>query len=591
MADSLLFKIASDLDAKGFSDAAAAVRKVDKGQKAAGEQAEKHKKKVDGLKVAYQALLGLGIVAFFKSAVDEAVKVERSQFLLGQRVENTGKKWVDLKGRVLEYNAAMSQMTGVAEDEINDALSRLVDSMGDVGKAQEFLGATLGLARAQGLSYATAAEQVGRASLGVAEFTKTLAERIGITGEKSKDAEFVLATLQKRFGTLAQEEDTAAKNFAQFNNEMKKWREEIGTGIIPAVQKFMGWLRRLARAGDAVIDGMSVGFAMLSTRATGAFEIIKQAAQGNFKAAQVAMNTMISTLKELEKEGDAASAALKAAFTEPLDAIDKLPDALARGVKEMQPLTATFLKMQAEFRAAQAEGDAARLEQLLMALEQEKEVRAKLVADQMAAEGFSREQINAMIIESDAALNKDREKLAAQFLAKRTAMFFQAGQIVGVATAKSLQGDVTAWKQASIQIIDVIAQQAQAAIMANAIQGASKEVATKGIVGIATGAAAIAWGVAQSAAVAGLAQAAKGAIGATGGGGGAGAAPAAAGPAAQPTAQAAAPAAVEQQQMLIVNVTGDFIGEPEFIDRLGQRITERVENNDLRMVASAVTPQ
>lgn len=590
MADSLLFKIAADLDAKGFKEAGAAVRKVDADQKKAGEQAEKHKKKVDALKGAYQALLGIGIVAFFKSAVDEQVKVERSQFLLGQRVENTGKKWVDLKDRVLEYNAAMSQMTGVAEDEINDALARLIDSMGDVGKAQEFLGATLGLARAQGLSYATAAEQVGRASLGVAEFTKTLAERIGITGEKSKDAEFVLAALQKRFGTLAQEENTADKAFAQFRNEMNKWKEDIGKGIIPAVQKFMEWLRRLARAGSAAIDLLAVRFAKLVVTASTAFEVIKQSAQGNFRAAGLAIKNAGKAMGALNKDLDAAAAAFKAAFTEPLDAIDKLPDALEKGIKAMQPLTARFLKMQAEFRAAQAEGDAERLEQMLEALEQEKEIREKAVADQMAAEGFNREQIDAMVLESDAALNADREKLAAQFLAKRTAMFFQAGAIVGVASAKALQGDVNAWKDASIQIIDIIAQQAQAAVMANAITGASKEVATKGIAGIATGAAAIAWGVAQTAAIAGLAQAAKGAIGATGGGGGA-AAPAAAGPAAQPAAQAAAPAAEAQQQMLIVNVTGDFIGEPEFIDKLGQRITERVENNDLRMVASAVTPQ
>ena len=73
MADNLLFRIASDLEAKGFNDAAAAVRKIDKDQKAAGQQAEGHKKKVDALKGAYAALLGLGIVAFFKSAVDEAV--------------------------------------------------------------------------------------------------------------------------------------------------------------------------------------------------------------------------------------------------------------------------------------------------------------------------------------------------------------------------------------------------------------------------------------------------------------------------------------------------------------------------------------
>lgn len=583
MADNLLFKIASELDEKGFKAAAKEVRNIKKRQDEAGKSTDKWKGKTDLLKGAWQGLIGIGIISFFKSAVDEQVKVERSQFLLGQRVENTGKKWADLKANVMEYNAAMSQMTGVAEDEINDALARLIDSMGDVGKAQEFLGATLGLARAQGLSYATAAEQVGRASLGVAEFTKTLAERIGITGEKSRDAEFVLATLQKRFGTLAQDEDTAAKGFAQFNNEMKKWKEEIGSGVIPAVQKVMEWLRRLARAGSAAMDLLIIRTIQYAEIQMGAFRAIKQAARLNFKAAQVEIAATMRVMKDLNVEAKAAGEAMKAAFTEPLDAIDKLPETVERGVKAFQPLTARFLKMQAEFRAGQAQNDADRLKQLNEALEQEKGVRAAAIDAQMAAEEFSLKQREDMIKESNAAINAAIERNNRAALAKRAALYQQFGNILGVATAKGLQGDVNAWKQASIQIIDIIAQQTQAIVMANAIAGASQEVKKHGIAGIATGALALGWGAIQVAGIAALAQAAKGAIG---GGGDAGA-PAPSAPAA--ATAAAAPAATAQQptaQGLTVIVQGDFIGEEQWVANLAQRLNQTVENKGTRLVAT-----
>lgn len=586
MADELLFRIASELKAQGFNEAAAAVRKIDDDQKKAAKSAKGWKDQTTNVKMAWQGLIGLGIVAFFKSTIDEAAKMERSQFLLGQRVENTGRKWIEAKDNVTAFNQAMSQMAGVAEDEVNDALSRLIDSTGDVGRAQELLGASLGFARAKGISYAQAAEQIGRASLGVTEFTKTMAEQIGITGEKAKDSEFVLATLQERFGSLAQEEDTAQKRFAQFGNELNKVKEEIGKGVMPAVILFIGWLRRLGRAGSAAIDIMNVAFASLVVGAQGTFEAIKNFAQGNFKAASLAVKNMGTALRELEMDGMKAKKALKDAFTEPLDAIKKLPPALEQGTKELKELTPQFKKMLAELRFAQADSDAERLVQLNEALEQEKAIRAEAIAARMGAEGFAIEQIEAMVKQSNAAIDAEQDRNNKAAIAKRVQFSLQAGQIIGVATAKALQGNVNAWKEASIQIIDMIAAQAQAAIVANAITGASKEVATKGIAGIATGAAAIAWGVAQAAVVAGLAQAAKGAIG----GGGAGAAPAAggaagAGPAAQPAAQAVAPAGREAQT-IIIQVSGDMIGDDEFIDKLGQRISQRVENNDLRVVAS-----
>ena len=584
---SLLFKIATDLDAKGFKDAAKHVRQMEKDAKGNAKATDEWRGKTDKLKMAYQGIIGLGIVAFYKNLIDETVKLEQSEFLLGQRVENTGLKWDEQKEKVLAYNKVLSEMTGISYPEVNDALARLIDSTNDTGKAQEYLAATLGLARAQGISYATAAEQVGRATLGVTEFTKTLAERIGIAGEKARDVSFVLTTFKERFGELAIEEDTAAKNIGKFKNALQMAKAEAGEGLIPALTLVMKVLVDLGKVVNEIITLFAAGFALIVMTVQTSWDEIRALFTGGWDAAkQASLAGQKGQILLLNEMADAAGRAWKIASGQ--EAADKeLPDTLDKFVKGHQKLTAQFRKMQAELLAEQAIGTEERVAHLLEAIEAEKEIQAKAIADRMAAEGYGAEQINAMIAKSNAALHSKQNKLLQHSLMKRTQMYMQFGQIVGTATGASLTGQVDAWKQASVQIIDMIAQRAQAAIMANVIQGASVEVGNKGIIGLATGAGLLAWGVAQAATVAGLAAAAKGAIGASGGSAGGAAAPSMGGGSA-PSATAAAAVEPEEKSTVRVVIMGDMYGEEEFVNRMAEKLSAVVENNDVRLVATQI---
>jgi len=582
---SLYFKIASELDEKGFKDAAKQVRDLDKGAKDNAKSTAAWKDQTQKLQGIYSALVGLGIVTFYKSLVDEAVKLERSEFLLGQRVENTGLAWEKVKNQVIEYNRVMSDMTGVGYPEVNDALSRLIDSTNDVGKAQEYLSATLGLARAQGISYSTAAEQVGRATLGVTEFTKTLAERIGIAGEKSRDVAYVLKTFKERFGDLAAEEDTTAKKFETFREELSDWKADIGAKLIPGVLMIMNVLKKVGQAITALVELWATGWATMAQAAISSNRVIMSAITGNWAGVKEAYREGHASLAALMDENATAAKEFWNVLSGKEEVQKELPERIAEVDRTSKELTAVFRKMNAELLAEQQMSESKRLEYLLVALDAEKEIRRKQIADQMTAEKMSAEQITAMQIESDKALTAEQIKLTEQVAKKRFEVYFQMGNLIGAAAGKAAAGEADAWKKTSIQVIDIIAQRAQAAVMANAIQGASEEVAKKGVVGLFTGSKVIAWGVAQSAAIGAIAEAAKAKIGATG------AAPAggAATPTVAGTPAAAAPAeAAEEKQSVKVVVMGDYYGEQEFANRMAEKISSVVENNDVRLVASQV---
>ena len=191
----------------------------------------------------------------------------------------------------------------------------------------------------------------------------------------------------------------------------------------------------------------------------------------------------------------------------------------------------------------------------------------------------------------DEALEKQHQseltKIEFDEFKKRVALAAQFGALLGTATAKMLRGEKDAWKDMLSSVIDMMAQQAQAAIIINGLEGYSAEL-KKGVVGFATGAVILAETVAKAAAVAGIAELAKGAI--AGGGGGGVSSPAAAGGGggfATTTATTPPEAAPERKQATVqVNITGDLYGEPAFVDRLAEKISSAVENRDVRLIAT-----
>jgi len=181
---------------------------------------------------------------------------------------------------------------------------------------------------------------------------------------------------------------------------------------------------------------------------------------------------------------------------------------------------------------------------------------------------------------ADKALAQQQIAIRAQANKKILEEYSSGVQGMAQMTGKALAGDKEAFKSWAKDTVDQVAKKTESATMMNAIQGASEQVA----IGDWPGAAAsLAWGAAQVAGIEALASVVGGASGggasSSGGSTGGAAAPATA------AAPAAAGSAASQAGALTVNIQGDYIGDPAFINRLAEKLSAAVENQNVRLVA------
>lgn len=247
-------------------------------------------------------------------------------------------------------------------------------------------------------------------------------------------------------------------------------------------------------------------------------------------------------------------------------------------------------------REGTAAGAAARFD-LVKAIEEEKKARETLIALGPTAIELVNEQI-AKEKELQAAIEtrtqaeielgkKARDEAIAAARAKAKALAeLEAKNIEKVRFASNL---IASFFQAQDKKIVFSAKQAEAEILKAVGESLAKQLEMKAVAALATGnvfkAAAL---TAAAGVIRGIAGAAASAIlgggaGAVGGGEAAGGFPSAA-PAAPVTEEA------RPTTQLIVNVQGDFVGETSFVDKLAKRISERVQEGDVQLIASNVVP-
>ncbi len=568
----LQFEIAAKLEKAGFKDAATHVKKIASETEKAGKAAKGSAKGTDLLKTAYTGLVGVGILAFFKSAIDAAMEAEESQAMLAQRIDTAGVSWNENRKKINAYTAALQDSTRFSQGEAEGALTNLIDQTNNVRQSQELLTLAMDLAIAKNIELGAAADIVGGAAQGVQGKLGQLAEMMGKDASEAKNAAEMLGMLEDRFGGMAQKEDTAAASMAKFKNASQSFREELGGFFLPLVTEVMDAIVKLGKTMDFVIAALVGGIIAFASAVTGDFSVAKAA--------------LVEAGDELEKAWIMLSQGppktdLKINLVDPTISAAKMMTA---------EMLALQIKLADETLAIQNNLILGQDELLLAAHESRVEKLRAMKDFEFLAE---KDKLKLM-----AALNKryqaDVAAMEKAAMSRRILVAAQYANIVGTAVGNMLAGQKDSWKDATRAIVDMISQQAQAAVIANTIQGASKEFATKGIYGFVTAAPIIGWGLAQVGAIAAAAAAAKGAIG-SGSGGTLSAPSASSGPGiglgggsggGGGAAPAIAPASATETRVVNVNIYGDQYGETEFIERLGERLSAAVENADLRLVAT-----
>lgn len=175
---------------------------------------------------------GLGFAA--KAAIDEQKNIAKLNAALKANVQG----W-DGNTKSIEAQIAKREDLAFSDDDLRDSLSRLVTSTKDVKQAQDLQTIAMDLARAKGVDLATASIAVAKANAGSTRELKAL----GIEVDDNASAQENLAKVAKAVsGQASAYAGTMAGKWETFNNKVGDVVEDVGSMLLPIVEKLMDFL-------------------------------------------------------------------------------------------------------------------------------------------------------------------------------------------------------------------------------------------------------------------------------------------------------------------------------------------------------------
>lgn len=172
------------------------------------------------------AAAGAAIGAFAKSAIDEAAKAELGMIRLSTAVGNSGNSFTLMKGPLEDAVRSVMKVSTATDDDLNEALTRMITISGDVEGSMKNLGLVTDVAAFKQIDLSAAADAVGKAMDGNTGALK----KMGFAGE---DATAVIEAARTSLAGYAEGE---AKTFSgaldRINNQWGEFKEAVGAAIL-----------------------------------------------------------------------------------------------------------------------------------------------------------------------------------------------------------------------------------------------------------------------------------------------------------------------------------------------------------------------
>ena len=225
-----------------------------------GDKMGKVGKMVGAAFVAAAAAAGAYAVKIGIEGVKAAIQDEKAQTQLALALENatgaTNAQIAATEQSILK----MSLATGVADDQLRPALSRLVRSTGDITKAQDLLTTALDISTATGKPLETVANALGKAYDGNTAALGKLG--IGLSSAELKTMSFtdVQGKLTSLFGgAAAANAETYAGRIARVQVAFNEAKETVGFALLPILEKLINFINLNALP---VINAFSGAFSL-----------------------------------------------------------------------------------------------------------------------------------------------------------------------------------------------------------------------------------------------------------------------------------------------------------------------------------------
>jgi len=246
---------------------------------------------------AYAIKIGVDGV---KAAIEDEQSQSKLALALQRATGATNEQISATEAQILK----MSLATGVADDKLRPALSRLAISTGDISKAQDLLSLSLDVATQTGKPLETVANAIGKAYDGNTAALGKLGIGLSSTQLKTMDFTQVQQRLTDLFG------GAAAKNAETFQGRMdvlkttiNEAKETIGYALLPILEKLVGYfteyvvpiVEKLSNSFGSKTSGLSGYITDLGNTITAvfvpiwnglvkAFNSVKGAVEDNFAA-------------------------------------------------------------------------------------------------------------------------------------------------------------------------------------------------------------------------------------------------------------------------------------------------------------------
>jgi hypothetical protein len=241
----------------------------DKGAKQATKSVSKLGKSFKSLglssKLGYAAA-GAAATAFAKKSLGAAMADEKAQATLARTLKNVGESFAT--GSVNKYIDGLQRATGVSEDLLRPAFTKLVTATQSAAKAQDLLALSLDVSAGTGKSAETVSAALSKAYLG----QNTALGKLGVGISKADLASMSFEEITAKLGTLfAGQASTSAATFSGQMNILSvaanEASETIGVALLDSIIKLGGEkgaqglatdMQKLADNTSNVIAGISV---------------------------------------------------------------------------------------------------------------------------------------------------------------------------------------------------------------------------------------------------------------------------------------------------------------------------------------------
>ena len=262
-----------------------------------GDKVGKVGKMVGAAFVAAAAAAGAYAVKIGVDGVKAALEDEKAQRILALTLENTTGATKAQIAAVETYITKTALATGVTDDQLRPALSRLVRSTKDTEEAQKLLGLAMDISSATGKPLEAIANSLGKAYDGNTNALGKLGLGIDQSVLKTKDFNKVYESLRTSFaGFAAQEANTFQGRLDRLNVAFDEAKETVGFALLPVLEKLIKFINDNALP---VIDALAKGFSLTSSDGFG--KIINDVASTIKAVVEPVFNAWVGVFGKLKK--------------------------------------------------------------------------------------------------------------------------------------------------------------------------------------------------------------------------------------------------------------------------------------------------